>query len=124
MGWYIVFLILNMVIWVTVRSSCLQDINSASTPLVLGSLSNDDGNSNENSKKTIGLYKQSKSFNLFGLILFCDYSCMFNLTSSRSIKMPKKELNQYLTLLFLEPEWAIDSEAMRTRGIIVLVKSN
>ena len=38
--------------------------------------------------------------------------------------MPKKELNQYLTLLFLEPEWAIDSEAMRVRGIIVLVKSN
>ena len=26
--------------------------------------------------------------------------------------------------LFLEPEWAIDSEAMRARGIIVLVKSN
>ena len=38
--------------------------------------------------------------------------------------MPKKELNQYLTLLFLEPEWAIDSEAMRARGKIVLVKSN
>ena len=49
---------------------------------------------------------------------------MLNLTSSRPIKMPKKELNQYLTLLFLEPEWAIDSEAMRVRGIIVLVKSN
>ena len=26
--------------------------------------------------------------------------------------------------LFLELEWAIDSEAMRARGIIVLVKSN
>ena len=26
--------------------------------------------------------------------------------------------------LFLEPEWAIDSEAIRARGIIVLVKSN
>ena len=26
--------------------------------------------------------------------------------------------------LFLEPEWAIDSEAMSARGIIVLVKSN
>ena len=31
----------------------------------------------------------------------------------------------YLSIiLFLEPEWAIDSEAMRARGIIVLVKSN
>ena len=30
----------------------------------------------------------------------------------------------YLTILFLEPEWAIDSEAMRARGIIVLVKSD
>ena len=62
MGWYIVFLILCMVIWVTVRSSCLQDINSASTPLVLGSLSNDDGNSNENGKKAIGLDWQNKKF--------------------------------------------------------------
>ena len=26
--------------------------------------------------------------------------------------------------LFLEPEWAIDSQPMRARGIIVLVKSN
>ena len=30
----------------------------------------------------------------------------------------------YLTIILLEPEWAIDSEAMRARGIIVLVKSN
>ena len=26
-------------------------------------------------------------------------------------------------ILFLEPEWAFDSEAMRARGIIVLLKS-
>ena len=31
---------------------------------------------------------------------------------------------QNIQQLFLEPEWAIDSEAMRARGIIVLVKSN
>ena len=30
----------------------------------------------------------------------------------------------YISQLFLEPEWAIDSEAMRARGIIVLVKSS
>ena len=33
-------------------------------------------------------------------------------------------LKQLLKQLFLEPEWAIDSEAMKARGIIVLVKSN
>ena len=30
----------------------------------------------------------------------------------------------YIKQLFLEPEWAIDLEPMRARGIIVLVKSN
>ena len=30
----------------------------------------------------------------------------------------------YLTIIFPEPEWAIDSEPIRARGIIVLVKSN
>ena len=30
----------------------------------------------------------------------------------------------YISQLFLEPKWAIDSEAMRGRGKIVLVKSN
>ena len=29
-----------------------------------------------------------------------------------------------LTILFLEAEWAIDSETMRAQGIIILVKSN
>ena len=33
--------------------------------------------------------------------------------------------DSYLTIiLFLKSEWAIDLEAMRARGIIVLVKSN
>ena len=34
------------------------------------------------------------------------------------------EVVQNIQQLFLEPELAIDSEAMRARGIIVLVKSN
>ena len=40
-----------------------------------------------------------------------------------SLEIKSGQQGDYLQL-FLEPEWAIDSEAMRARGIIVLVKSN
>ena len=36
--------------------------------------------------------------------------------------MRKNEVEATNQQLFLEPEWAIDSEAIRARGIIVLVR--
>ena len=36
----------------------------------------------------------------------------------------KTAVAPFYNKLFLEPEWAIDSETIRARGIIVLVKSN
>ena len=44
--------------------------------------------------------------------------------SHLSYLCPSDATVKNLEQLFLEPEWAIVSEAMRARGIIALVKSN
>ena len=54
--------------------------------------------------------------------LSCDMYCLENNQSRVAFVLGYVHTTQQL--LFLEPEWAIDSEAMRARGIIVLVKSN
>ena len=48
----------------------------------------------------------------------------YNLSLENSTVPHRGRSADIISQLFLEAEWAIDSEAMRARGIIALVKSN
>jgi len=56
---------------------------------------------------------------------YCTLGLFLGWILTQSPAQPHKEPHStIINNWFLEPEWAIDSEAMRARGIIVLIKSN
>ena len=70
---------------------------------------------------SIGMGVVTIIFAIIGIIgyLFCQDDCKGSIT----LNLPDEGC-VYIKQLFLEPEWASDLEAMRARGITVLVKSN